>query len=146
MSLYQLIYCSKRVISAEDDSGVTVDVEQLLIQARRNNELVDVSGLLYFGSEYYLQCLEGSPSAVNSVYNKIISDSRHSDIVLIDYRQIAKRAYSNWDMAYVKESSMTESLIKLYAGGSKFNPLDMSVESVMQLMQTFKSCLTVVDA
>jgi hypothetical protein len=146
MSLNRLIYCSKRVISLEDDSNVTVDAEQLLIHARHNNKLMEVSGLLYFDSEYFLQCLEGSPGAVNSIYKKIVSDSRHSDVVLIDYRAIVKRSYSNLDMAYVKESSMTGSLIKLYAGGSKFNPLEMSVESVIQLMQTFKSCLAVVDA
>lgn len=61
MSLYQLIYCSKRVISPEDAELISVDVEQLLLSARRNNKLIDVSGLLYFNSDYYLQCLEGSP-------------------------------------------------------------------------------------
>ncbi|CAA0080406.1 Blue light- and temperature-regulated antirepressor BluF [Zhongshania aliphaticivorans] len=146
MSLHHLIYCSTRSVSSEDSSVIEVNAPALLIEAREKNKKNNVSGLLYFNDYYFLQCLEGSRHAVNMTYNTIVADDRHSDVVLIDYCEIAKRSFSQWDMAYVSESSLTESLVKLYSGDEKFNPYDMSADSLFQLMQAFKSSLAVIEA
>jgi len=129
MHLVRLVYAS--TIS---DSFKPQDMESLLTKARAHNTKLGVTGLLCFNRNYFLQCLEGGRAGVNEVYRKILNDPRHTDAVLLDYREIVKRQFSDWKMGYVPEKAITDEINLMYAPTARFNPYDMHAESAHDLL------------
>ncbi|WP_440903029.1 BLUF domain-containing protein [Catenovulum sp. SX2] len=133
MFLTRLVYTSTIT-----DSFSPSDIELILEAARKNNGKRNVTGMLCFSRKYFLQCLEGSRTQVNQIYQKILNDPRHTNIVLLDYQQISHREFSEWSMSYIPESSLTSALSLKYSGASTFNPYEMSGESAHEMMLLLK--------
>lgn len=129
MYLVQLVYASKAAPGLNN-----TDIENILTQAKRNNEKHAITGILSFNHNYFLQCLEGGRAAVNQTYQQIISDPRHSDAVILSYEQVDYRYFANWSMAFVPSSSLTHEMIMSYGISKDFNPFDMSGESALLLL------------
>ena len=101
--------------------------------------------MLCFNRKYFLQCLEGSRTNVNNAYHKILNDNRHSRIVMLDYKEITMREFSDWAMGYMPESSLTAPTNLKYSGKSEFIPYEMSGESAHQMMLALKDLKSVVS-
>ena len=129
MFLVRLIYASRASDSFRGDQ-----IGRLLEAARENNTKKDVTGILCFHRNYFLQCLEGSRTAVNEVYHGILNDDRHYDPVLLDYTEIDRREFKDWSMAYLPDSSLTKDLNLEFSGSAVFNPFAMTGESNHQLL------------
>lgn len=78
---------------------------KILVQARGNNKLLDVTGLLVFVDGTFLQVLEGKPEVVSSLLKKITADRRHKDVKVIFETGIEQRTFASWQMAYVSPSA-----------------------------------------
>ena len=129
MYLVQLVYVSKTKEGFNDQ-----DIQTILENSKTNNEARGITGLLTFNHNYFLQCLEGSREEVNRTYQAILQDSRHSDIVILNYEQIDYRYFGGWSMASVPSSSLTKEMILTYGRGSSFNPYEMSGDSALLLL------------
>jgi hypothetical protein len=129
MFLVRLVYASQ--IS---DHFSADDIESILRKARKNNKELNVTGLLCFNRKYFLQCLEGSRTNVNTIYHRILNDPKHNNIVMLDYKEIITREFDQWEMGYMPESSLTAPLNLKFSGTPEFEPYDMSGESAHQLM------------
>ena len=97
--------------------------------------------MLCFSNEYFLQCLEGSRTAVNNTYQQILNDKRHHNVIMLNYTQIPEREFEKWSMGYVPQSKLTESLNLKFSGSIDFNPFKMSGESAHLLMLTLKDSI-----
>jgi hypothetical protein len=95
MSVHQLIY-----VSLAQKKMLKSDLYIILRKARKNNEHSDVTGLLIYSDEYFLQVLEGKKEVVKKLFKKISDDERHSDIQVLKEREVNERSFSNWKMAY----------------------------------------------
>lgn len=124
MFLVRLVYVSRRT-----DVFKTQDIEDILAVARKENDKTQVTGLLCFSNDIFLQCLEGSRTAVNNTYRKILRDPRHDDIVLLSYKEIYERIFNKWCMGYVPNTSLTKEINIMYSGSGHFDPYDMHGES-----------------
>ena len=84
----------------------------------------------------FFQCLEGEEAAVDALYARLQSDSRHKDIKLFSRKQISALSYADWSMKYVPiEKEMSRLLIK--GGYKKFDPYqfdDAMIQDVMSLL------------
>lgn len=100
-----------------------------------------MTGMLCFSRKYFLQCLEGSRSKVNSRYQKILADSRHEKAIILSYSEITARDFNGWDMAYLAESTMTEAMILHHSGSPDFNPFEMGASSARALLMNLKQQL-----
>jgi hypothetical protein len=136
MYLTRLVYTS--TIS---DIFKSDDIEEILLEARKYNEKSNVTGMLCFNSKYFLQCLEGSRLAVNQTYHKILNDKRHSNIVMLDYKEIDAREFNSWSMGYLPESSLTAPINLKYSGNTAFNPYEMSGESAQLMMLSLRNSI-----
>ena len=89
--LATLIYRS-RLTHALDPSLLA----ELVKEANIRNAELQVTGVLLFNGDQFLQVLEGPAEGVNAIFNRISRDSRHSDIVEL-LRDFARRCalYSN---------------------------------------------------
>ncbi|MHC4216779.1 MAG: diguanylate phosphodiesterase, partial [Planctomycetota bacterium] len=93
--LIQLIYGS-----AAKYSFSRSDLTNLLINARRNNVQLGVTGILLYSGGSFFQVLEGESETVDKLFAKIMGDERHKHVTVIIRESIAKRSFSDWTMAY----------------------------------------------
>ncbi len=68
--------------------------------ARRINEQAGITGLLLFNGFNFLQCVEGERAVVQDCMLRIDRDDRHSGITIVSRREVAKRQFANWHIAY----------------------------------------------
>jgi len=133
MRLIRLIYVS--TISAE---VAKQDIESIISVSRKNNPENGVTGVLFFNQKYFLQYLEGPRGKVNETYNRIVKDSRHSQVTVLDYKEINARELGDWSMGYAPEYNLTAPVILKYSEASKFSPYEMSGESAYLMLLSLK--------
>lgn len=91
--LHQIVYVSKPTRSM-----ALSEVRELLIKAQINNHFKDVTGMLLFDGESFLQVLEGPKDTVMALFEKIERDPRHTQFTSLVERQIPRRDFGDWSM------------------------------------------------
>lgn len=66
----------------------------------RSNKENNITGCLIYYSGQFIQLIEGDVAVIDSIFRKIVLDSRHSDISLLCRSRIDEREFGNWSMAY----------------------------------------------
>ncbi len=140
MYLVRLVYSS-----AISEGFGRDDIAEILTTAQKRNAGNEVTGWLCFNRKRFLQCLEGSRSAVNETYHRILNDPRHNSVVLLDYQEIVEREFSDWAMGFIPESSLTAPVNLRYSGSAEFDPYSMSGESAHRLMLSIKDSVPTVN-
>lgn len=92
--LKQIIYVSEKNNKSSNSLTDIYDISQ------KNNSESEISGCLLVGSNSYLQLLEGPDSAVEKLYLKIKSDSRHKKVKKLHDQKIEERLFSSWSMKF----------------------------------------------
>ena len=126
MFLVSLIYTSEMTGS--------MDFMDILEVSRARNEREGITGVLLFCNNNVVQCLEGSRETVNNTYARIVQDKRHQNPLLVDYRILSTRLFSEWSMGYVPESSVTQPTLLKYSVSQDFEPRLLSGESCLRML------------
>lgn len=94
-SLYTILYVS---YASKDFSHE--ELEALWKQSAAKNMNLNLTGMLLYLNDRFIQVLEGEKSQVKTLYHKITKDKRHERplIVLEDY--ISERNFENWSMGF----------------------------------------------
>ena len=87
--LVRLLYAS-RVAPAVDAEALAAIVRQ----STQHNAAIGVTGVLCCSGNLFMQVLEGGRSVVNQLYNRIVSDPRHSHVELLLYEEIEERRFA----------------------------------------------------
>jgi hypothetical protein len=128
--LVRLMYASRAV--------PTVDQEELLAILRKSkadNPAEGITGVLCFSGGIFLQVLEGGRSAVNKLYNQIVSDPRHTQVELLLYQEIGERRFAGWSMGQVNLSRLNPSLLLKYSATATLDPYAVSGDVSMALFE-----------
>ena len=73
-------------------------LDNILKTSRSNNLRVGVTGNLVCHSDLFLQMLEGPSEAVGRLYEKILADNRHADIVKLRDEKSELKLFPSWSM------------------------------------------------
>ncbi len=119
--LVRLMYAS-RAASSEAEA----DLASILQQSKKNNPGVGVTGVLCFSAGIFLQVLEGGRNAVSALYNKISSDPRHKDVVLLRYEEIDERSFGSWSMGQANLSRLNPAVVIKYSETAELDPYSVS--------------------
>lgn len=117
-------------------AAAAIDAEALnliLKQSKRNNQELGVTGLLCCSGNVFMQVLEGGRSAVNRIYNRVVSDPRHSDVELLSYEEISERRFAGWAMGQVEVSRLNPALLLKYSTTATLDPYAVSGRASMAL-------------
>jgi hypothetical protein len=76
----------------------------LLMQCRDNNATQGVTGMLLYGNGTFLQVIEGEVAVIDGLVEKIWADPRHAEKKLLHRREISRREYADWSMAFERIS------------------------------------------
>ncbi len=90
-----LVYVSAPAPGLEAD-----DIVDILETSRRNNAATDITGLLLFSPNMFVQVLEGPKEALDKTIEKIRTDIRHSGVTILSRSQIEGRFFQDWLMAF----------------------------------------------
>ncbi len=94
----QLLYSSECVRQPLGDELATI-----LIQARRNNRLNGITGLLWTNGLRFVQVLEGGWDEVQSCFEVILADVRHEHVAILVDTDIGVRSFDVWSMALMDD-------------------------------------------
>lgn len=126
MRLVRLIYASRL-----NDNVDTSDLAKIYEKAVKNNTGRNITGILVFGNDRFLQYLEGGREQVNAVYSKISRDPRHKDNLIIDYAEISERVFDQWAMKNVLITKANIHSMLKYTTKGEFDPFEMSAQSAL---------------
>ena len=73
-------------------------LDDILTKSRSNNPVIGVTGNLIYHADLFLQLLEGPHLAVQKLYETILADSRHADIIKLRDETVNRRLFASWAM------------------------------------------------
>lgn len=76
------------------------DLSTVLAQSRRNNNETGVTGVMLYVRGNVIQVLEGEKEALDTLYQRIERDPRHTNVSPVLNRPIPKRLFAAWSMGY----------------------------------------------
>jgi Sensors of blue-light using FAD len=128
--LVRLLYAS------HSSKPVTPEVlESILEQSRKHNPALGITGILCQSGDTFMQVLEGGRTAVNLLYNDIVRDARHKNVVVLHYEEAAQRRFANWTMGQVNLAKVNPSVLLKYSETTMLDPYAMSGSAAMALLE-----------
>lgn len=137
--LVRLMYTSRAVARFDSE-----ELHAILRQSRRNNPQAGVTGVLCWSQGLFLQVLEGGRSAVNTVYNRITADPRHTQVELLHYDEISERHFAGWAMGQVDMAQLNPALVLKYSETQTLDPYAISGKVSLSLFQELVATASVV--
>jgi hypothetical protein len=95
--LFRLVYVSRNLIAPEQ---MDAEVAQILRASWANNQQHGITGALLHSSDAFAQTLEGPTAAVETTFERIQTDLRHSDVVVLEAGDASDRCFGGWAMAH----------------------------------------------
>jgi len=95
ITMFQLLYFSKAIKEYSDE-----DLKALLYQSIENNSRKNITGMLIYHEQNFIQILEGERKELKALMSKILLDSRHYDVKIIRESEIERRQFQDWMMVY----------------------------------------------
>jgi hypothetical protein len=137
--LVRLLYASRAAAELDADALVAI-----MKKSKVNNPKVGVTGVLCFSGGIFMQALEGGRGAVNALYNRIVTDPRHREVVLLDYAEIAERRFAGWSMGQVNVSRLNPALLLKYSECARLDPYAVSGKVSVALFDELVATASVV--
>lgn len=102
-------------IAADADIRCVAEIAKF---SRVFNEAHDITGVLIFDGQRFVQYIEGPQEHVIALANKIALDTRHTNFTPLHQAQdITQRLFAQWAMAYVADDDVEPLASMLTAQG-----------------------------
>lgn len=137
--LVRLMYASRANPAVDQDELIAI-----LRKSKANNPSQGVTGVLCFSEGIFLQALEGGRSAVNKLYNRIATDSRHTQVELLSYEEIGERRFAGWSMGQVNITRLNPALLLKYSERPTLDPYAVSGAVSMSLFEELMATASIV--
>jgi len=95
MALHHIIYLSTAVRQLPD-----ADLQELLTQARSFNADNQITGVLLYHKQNFVQVIEGDEAVVRPLYERIRQDTRHTGVMKLADKELMHRNFGEWSMAF----------------------------------------------
>ena len=110
------------------------DVVPLLQKCNQQNFDIEISGLLIFHNNRFMQLLEGSKARIEFIMGKISNDPRHSNLKVLHETECTQRSMGAWAMAFTMDTNKSEALREY--------PFFLSIADAREICSTMKSELS----
>ena len=132
--MFYLIY-----VSHAADGLKSSDLHDILNKAHQVNANLGITGLLLYKNKRFMQLIEGQEDAVRGLYQKILQDPRHRDLIVLQEDTEPERQFPGWSMAF-RNLNALPSADKLESGEIEFadGALERHSNKATQLLHLFK--------
>lgn len=127
--LVRFLYASRAAQSPTDKL-----VDSILKASRDNNPASGITGFLCVSGDIFIQVLEGGRDEVCELFNRIVTDPRHTNIRILAFEEIRERKFGNWTMGRVDLSKVNAGLLLKYHEKADLNPFTCSGHATMALL------------
>jgi len=97
--LIYLLYTSTRTKKCTQ-----TEIDKILTVCNQHNLAENITGVLLYSENKFVQYLEGEYTILTSLYDKIKEDDRHQKVRLMAVGMIEQRAFPSWHMGNKKLS------------------------------------------
>ena len=91
--LSQLVYVSNRKPVCTQE-----EIDKILMSCQKNNPQLNITGVLLYSDNKFIQLVEGESKVIMDLYDKIKKDSRHSTPMMISYGPVKEKSFPSWHM------------------------------------------------
>ena len=137
--LVRLLYVSRAV--SKDSASV---IESIMESSRSHNLGNGITGVLCYGGGVVLHAIECGRAAVNTLYNHIVADQRHTDVVLLHYEEISERRFGGWTMGQVNLPKPNTSIVLKYSERPEFDPYAVSGKVSLALLEELMATASII--
>ena len=74
------------------------EIDKIIEACKRNNAGQDITGVLLYTDNTFVQYLEGSYREIMDLYDKIKTDERHNKVAMLGGGSISERIFPSWHM------------------------------------------------
>lgn len=129
--LVRLIYASRSTRPITDQV-----VEDVLATSRESNPNAGITGILCVcDGNVFMQLLEGGRDDVNRLYSRVIHDTRHTDVTLLEYSEITERRFTNWRMGRVDLDRINAGMVLKYSEKPRLDPFQVPGRVAIAVLQ-----------
>lgn len=138
--LVRLIYASRSTTPITE-----AVIDDLLVKSRENNPVMGITGVLCLCDDNaFMQVLEGGRDEVNRLYSRVIHDTRHTDVTLLEYSEITERCFTNWRMGRVDLDRINAGMVLKYSETPRLDPFRISGRVALAVLQDIMDAALVV--
>ena len=127
--LVRMVYASTAVNAVNGEM-----LESILRVARNRNEMRDLTGMLVFDHKHFLQVIEGGRAAVSLLLGKLMGDTRHKDVTVLELEEITQRSFADWSMEFVPAASINKTVLLRNGVSSHFDPHSLSKAGALKVL------------
>ncbi|AUC82412.1 BLUF domain-containing protein [Lacinutrix sp. Bg11-31] len=77
-----------------------LETESLFDNCKKNNDSLNIKGLLFKSNTNYFQIIEGDEQCIDSLFSKLKGDKRHKDIKELVNQRIGDFTFNNFTTGY----------------------------------------------
>jgi hypothetical protein len=136
-AIRQVVY-----ISQATGTFTESELSELVEVSRRNNKKHRITGAMLYLENAFIQVIEGEDAAIGQLLEKLRTDTRHENIVVLSDKPAQARNFQSWSMGIVKaaEADRPEVLEELRLastanGGSEEGSNIMPVSQTLMMMR-----------
>ena len=134
-----------RLLYASRADAVTPEIiDSILAQSRAHNPALGITGILCHGGNVFMQVLEGGRDTVNHLYNDIVRDARHHDVVVLHYEEITERRFSGWTMGQVNLARINPAIVLKYSDRPVLDPFSVSGAASLSMLEELIATASIV--
>ncbi len=116
MELAYLIYKSTPTLTEKD-------LPEIAEQSKHNNIDKWLTGLLVYGNNEFIQVLEGAENDIKTLYQKLLSDKRHTNLKVVKKGILERRYFPTWSMGFHSVNKEEMELIDKALEGHSIEPV-----------------------
>ena len=119
--MFHIAYVSRREARLTEEQIV----EGIVLPSMRKNRKLELSGCIWFDSNFFLQVLEGAKPDLMGLYERIKEDRRHHSIRVFSAQAIEQRDFQRFSMRLIGREAPTavHDIISRYEAELEFQPL-----------------------
>ncbi len=137
--LHTIVYMSACEVPPAQDELI-----DLLQRARSNNRRLDITGLLLYRNQRFIQILEGPRQSVETIYAVIRMDPMHDSVTTLVNLPAERRMFLEWSMAFAEISDeMADTVPGFSFFMKKTYPQSVGSEptNVLAMLENFRGML-----
>jgi len=91
--LSHLVYVSSRTPKCTE-----AEIQKILASCQKNNSGIGITGVLLYSNSQFVQYMEGDFKSIITLFDKIKTDDRHKNAIMISSAPIPERIFPSWQM------------------------------------------------
>ena len=102
---YAICYLSTEIKNLDQS-----EVVQILYDTETRNNNFGVNGLLVYSEGNFFEVIEGEKEKIIELYNLILKDSRHTNIILLFQKDVNKSLFKDNEAIFLSENMLYRSM------------------------------------